>query len=252
MTIRNCAAAVLALAIVVPAPRVFAQKGSRSTYTPPPPRPYTPPPSKPYTPPANSNSRSYRQAPQASNNNRVQPTPRVTVTPRNQQPGRTPSNPMRTPANNNNRAQQVANQNNRNRQIASNNLRQQQQKQLEQKQLQQKQLQQKQLFLQKQQQAKLSAQKQADAKARLAKLRASASNSNNPNSSNSTSVAHQVNPEGDIKWKSGGASGGGGNLQDQFNKAAAGDGSKAEPVKKKKTDKPVPEFKPKGPEFNPQ
>lgn len=108
------------------------------------------------------------------------------------------------------------------------------------------------LFLQKQQQAKVSAQKQADAKARLAKLRASASNGNNANSSKSTSVAHQVNPEGDIKWKNGSGSGGGGSLQDHFKKAAEGDGSNAEPVKKKKTDQPVPDFKPQGPEFNPK
>src|SRR5215469_13493004 len=205
---------ILTLAAFLGTPQVLARDSSKNTYTPPPPKPYTPPPPK-YNAPANSSTRSYGQS-QRSNYNAVQPTPRVTTTPRNPQPGRTPNNLSR-PNNNNNRAQQIANQNNRNRQIASTNLKQQQQKQLQQKQLQQKQLQQKQLqqkqlFMQKQQQAKLSEQKQADAKARLAKLRASSSNGNNANSSISTSVAHQV----------------------------------------EKTDKPVPELKPKGAEFNPK
>ena len=170
MSMRHFMAALLVASAFLLAPRIgLAQKYSKPAYTPPPPTPprvYTPPARS--TTPSNSNVRSPGTAPQSSNNNSVRPTPRVTVTPRTPQPGRTPVNLTRTPSNNNNPAQQVANS----------NLKHQQQRQLQQKQLfaqkqqQQKQFQQKQLFAQKQQQQKLSDQKVAESKARLAKLSA--------------------------------------------------------------------------------
>jgi hypothetical protein len=175
MSMRHFKAALLAASVLLLAPQIgladkYSSTPSRPAYTPTPPKVYTPPART--TTPANNNVRSPSQSPQGANNNSVRPTPRVTVTPRTPQPGRTPANLTRTPSNSNSQAQQVANS----------NLKQQQQRQLQQKQFQQKQLftqkqqqqkqfQQKQLFAQKQQQQKLSAQKEAESKARLAKLR---------------------------------------------------------------------------------
>jgi hypothetical protein len=242
MSTRQFKAALLVASAFLTAPQIFGADKYR-TYTPPPPRPAPPPP--PRYNPSNNNARSSGQRPQASNNNSVRPTPRVTVTPRSPQPGRTPANVTRTPVNGNIRAQQNANDNRR-QQVASSNLRQRQQLQLQQKQM----------FLEKQQQQqKLSAQREADAKARLAKLRASASNGNsNYSARTGTSAARVADPNGGIKGKDGGGPGGGGSLQDQFKKAAEGDGTKAQPVNRSRSgasDKDKANTLP-GPKFNPK